>query len=82
MIESNTFAFSPLSIPEIEVRPSIDEVQMALVQAGKVILSVSKGVSTWRKGTKKKKEDSKTQKVETGPGAAVATSAEGNRELK
>ena len=39
-----------LSVPEIEVRPSIDEVQTVLVQAGKIIMSVSKGVSTWRKG--------------------------------
>ena len=45
-----------LSIPDIEVRPSIDEVQTVLVQAGKIILSVSKGVATWRKNVKKKKE--------------------------
>ena len=49
------------------MRPSIDEVQMALVQAGKVILSVSKGVATWRKGVKKTKmeEARAVAKVET-----------------
>ena len=79
---TNYWLVLSFSIPEIEVRPSIDEVQMALVHAGKVILSVSKGVATWRKGTKKKKEDSKTQKVEGGGGAGAVSSAEGNRELK
>jgi len=53
---------------------------MALVQAGKVILSVSKGVATWRKGTKKKKEDSKTQKAEVAVGPLPIVEA--NRELK
>jgi hypothetical protein len=47
-----------LSIPEIEVRPSIDEVQGVLVQAAKIIISVSKGVGQWRRGTKKKKKKS------------------------
>jgi hypothetical protein len=71
-----------VSIPEIEVRPSIDEVQMALVQAGKVILSVSKGVATWRKGAKKpKKEESRNQKVE-GPTPPVNNTAESSKELK
>ena len=38
---------------------------MALVQAGKVILSVSKGVATWRKGNKKsKKEETRVAKPE------------------
>ena len=46
-----------LSIPDIEVRPSIDEVQLVLVNAGKVILSVSKGVATWRKSVKKPKRE-------------------------
>ena len=41
-----------LSIPDIEVRPAIDEVQSVLVQAGKIILSVSKGVATWKKSIK------------------------------
>ena len=70
-----------LSVPEIEVRPSIDEVQgeekekdgfnkwgelslvditslpsllvaAVLVQAAKIIVSVSKGVAQWRKGLK------------------------------
>ena len=38
-----------LNIPDIEVRPSIDEVQAVLVQAGKIILSVPKGVGQWKK---------------------------------
>jgi hypothetical protein len=55
---------------------------MALVQAGKVILSVSKGVATWRKGAKKpKKEESRNQKVE-GPTPPVNTAAESSKELK
>jgi len=42
---------------------------MALVQAGKVILSVSKGVAQWRKGTKKskKEENAKNSKGEPIP---------------
>ena len=42
-----------MSIPDVEVRPAIDEVQTILVQAGKIILSVSKGVATWKKFEKK-----------------------------
>lgn len=48
-----------LSIPDIEVRPSIDEVQTVLVQAGKIIMSVSKGVATWKKSIKSGKSKGK-----------------------
>ena len=55
---------------------------MALVQAGKVILSVSKGVATWRKGAKKpKKDDSRIPKIE-GPTPPVTTAADASKELK
>ena len=51
------------------------------MQAGKVILSVSKGVATWRKGNKKsKKEEAKTSKNEVVP--VVNTAADTTRELK
>merc|ERR1711874_710665 len=50
-----------LSIPDIEVRPSIDEVQSVLVHAGKIILSVSKGVATWRKSVKPKSANQNTR---------------------
>ena len=41
------------------MRPSIDEVQTVLGQAGKVIMSVSKGVATWRKADRRKRKDGK-----------------------
>ena len=44
-----------LSLPDIEVRPSIDEVQSVLATAGKIIMSVSKGVATWRRNVKRRK---------------------------
>jgi len=50
-----------LSIPDIEVRPSIDEVQGVLVQAAKIIISVSKGVGQWKKASNAKKK--KTAKL-------------------
>ena len=49
-----------LSIPEIEVRPSIDEVQGVLVHAAKIIISVSKGVGQWRKGNASKRKKTLT----------------------
>ena len=71
-----------LSVPEIEVRPSIDEVQTVLVQAGKIIMSVSKGVSTWRKGEGKPKPV-KGQKGEKGKGAGLAAVSEtAGKEMK
>lgn len=39
-------------IPNIVVKPSIEEVQEALVTAGKSITSVSKGVGQWTGGGK------------------------------
>jgi dynein heavy chain len=66
-----------LSIPDIEVRPSIDEVQSALVQAGKNILSVSKGVATWRKSVKKPRPGSK-RITENG----FIPNCDSNREMK
>ena len=70
-----------LSIPDIEVRPSIDEVQMVLVQAGKIILSVSKGVATWKKSLKattKKGAKGKDQK----PDQVQALPSESTKETK
>ena len=76
------FFFSAyLSIPDIEVRPSIDEVQMVLVQAGKIILSVSKGVATWKKSLKattKKGAKGKDQK----PDQVQALPSESTKETK
>lgn len=51
-----------LSIPDIEVKPSIDEVQGVLVHAAKIIVSVSKGVGQWKKGSKKKKKSNRLAK--------------------
>jgi hypothetical protein len=42
-----------LNIPNVEVRPSIDEVQNMLNNAGKIIISVTKGVSQWKNIRKK-----------------------------
>eukprot|EP00093_Oithona_nana_P001115 01115.XXX_1211_3656_1 [CDS] Oithona nana genome sequencing. len=71
-----------LSIPDIDVRPSIDEVQLVLINAGKIILSVSKGVATWRKSTKKSKKES----LKNGSGKKgdkdFVPSSESNREMK
>ena len=73
-----------MSIPDIEVRPAIDEVQTILVQAGKIILSVSKGVATWKKFEKKTriknvggKKGKDTDKI-----ADVIPSSESSKELK
>ncbi|CAB4063578.1 DNAH [Lepeophtheirus salmonis] len=52
-----------LSIPDVEVRPSIDEVQNVLIQAGKIIMSVSKGVGTWKKATRGKEVGGGKQNV-------------------
>ena len=42
-----------LNIPNVEVRPSVDEVQNMLNIAGKIIISVTKGVSQWKSIRKK-----------------------------
>lgn len=39
-----------LMIPRVVVRPSLEDVQEALVAAGKLITSVSKGVGQWTGG--------------------------------
>ena len=44
-----------LAIPEIEVLPNIEQIQASLVQAGNLIMSVSKGVGQWLKLLPKKK---------------------------
>ena len=71
-----------LSIPDIDVRPSIDEVQLVLINAGKIILSVSKGVATWRQSIKK----SKKEKLKNGSGKKgdkdFVPSSESGREMK
>ena len=42
-----------LSLPDVEVKPSIDEVQNMLNNAGKIIVSVTRGVGQWRQIKKK-----------------------------
>jgi len=42
------------SLPNIEVRPSVEEVQRALIQVGQIILSVTKGVAQWKTAGKVK----------------------------
>ena len=44
-----------LSIPNIEVTPTIEQIQSTLVSAGNLIMSVSKGVGQWVKVLPKKK---------------------------
>ena len=44
-----------LEIPNVEVRPSLEELQAHLVSAGNMILSVSKGVEQWERLIPKKK---------------------------
>ena len=44
-----------LAIPEIEVRPNIEQIQAILVSAGNLIMSVSKGVGQWQRLLPKKK---------------------------
>lgn len=39
-----------LMIPSVAIRPSLDDLQEALVQAGKNIAGVSKGVAQWNSG--------------------------------
>ena len=39
-----------LMIPKVVVRPSLEEVQDALVAAGKFITGVSKGIGQWTGG--------------------------------
>lgn len=39
-----------LLIPKVAVQPNLDEVQDALVSAGRMITSVSKGVGQWSGG--------------------------------
>ena len=63
------------------MRPSIDEVQLALVQAGKVIMSVSKGVATWRKSSSRKKLGNGSKTPKNGLDSWVPNS-ESNKELK
>lgn len=48
-----------LMIPTVLVKPSLDDVQEALITAGKSMSSVSKGVAQWDNGTK----DGKSEKV-------------------
>ena len=42
-----------LNLPHVEVKPSIDDVQNMLNTAGKIIISVTKGVGQWRQIKKK-----------------------------
>ena len=42
-----------LSIPNVEVRPSVDEVQNMLNNVGRIIISVTKGISQWKNVKKK-----------------------------
>ena len=98
-----------LSVPEIEVRPSIDEVQgeerkkkdgfnkwgelslvdidslpsllaAVLVQAAKIIVSVSKGVAQWRKGLKTN-GGAKKSKKNNGAGVAEEEQVRANCDL-
>lgn len=39
-----------LLIPKVAIQPTLDDVQEVLIQAGKNITSVSKGVSQWTGG--------------------------------
>ena len=76
-----------LSIPDIEVRPAIDEVQSVLVQAGKIILSVSKGVATWKKSIKntakiKNAGGKNGNSKDTSKGDNMQPSSESSKELK
>lgn len=43
-----------LMIPNVVVRPSLEEVQEALVTAGRSITSVAKGVAQWTGGKNQK----------------------------
>ena len=74
-----------MSIPDIEVRPAIDEVQTILVQAGKIILSVSKGVATWKKSIKNtriKNPGGKNSNTKDNKQADVIPNSESSKELK
>lgn len=41
---------STLMIPNVAIRPTLDELQEALIQAGKNITGVAKGVAQWTSG--------------------------------
>ena len=42
-------------IPSVLVKPSLDDVQEALVACGKTLTGVAKGVSQWNIGNQKEK---------------------------
>ena len=44
-----------LMIPSVLVKPSLDDVQEALVACGKTLTGVAKGVSQWNIGNQKEK---------------------------
>lgn len=58
-----------LTIPTIEVTPTIEQIQSTLVAAGNLIMSVSKGVGQWIKVIPKKKLIKKSSIVDEGPKA-------------
>ena len=68
-----------LMIPTIAIRPSLDELQEALAQAGKNIVGVSKGVAQWNSG----RDDDRctTQINPKGPRAAVANERANRRRV-
>lgn len=68
-----------LMIPSVAIRPSLDDLQEALVQAGKNIAGVSKGVAQWNSG---KDEDRITTQINPkGPRAAVANERANRRKV-
>lgn len=68
-----------LMIPSIAIRPSLDDLQEALVQAGKNIAGVSKGVAQWNSG--RDEERCTTQINPKGPRAVVANERSNRRKV-
>ena len=42
-----------MKLPSIQVSPSVDEIQLMLTTAGKIMISVAKGVGQWKHMKKK-----------------------------
>ena len=66
-LEGTEYSFiltTVLSIPNIELTPTIEQIQSTLVSAGNLIMSVSKGVGQWTKVLPKKKLVKKSSVVE------------------
>ena len=57
-----------LNIPNIEVQPSLDEVQAALNAVGRIMISVGKGISLWKHMHKKSERSTSYKRLQSEKG--------------